>query len=61
MVAVHERQMVQVKEYFKQTTIAKMRPTSDILNMRKIEQQMRSQKNYLEAKKVMTLIKSLEA
>jgi hypothetical protein len=38
-----------------------MRPTCDILNMRQVETQLRSQKNYLEAKKVMKIIKDLEA
>ena len=57
----HDQQLLVLKDYLKETLVPKMRPTSDILNMRRIEEQLRSQKNYPEAKKVMKVIKNLEA
>jgi len=33
----HDQELVALKDYLKETLVPKMRPTSDILNMRRVE------------------------
>ena len=52
--------MQDLEAYLQSTLVLSVKPTTDILNLIKIQEHMWKQKNYTEAKKVNTDIKKLQ-
>jgi hypothetical protein len=61
LVARHQREIQELRQYLEQATSLQAKPNPEILNLRKIQQHLSKQKNYTEAEKVQKVVMDLEA